>query len=200
MSETMSGFDCYSTYLAVTNHFKGKYDFFKYHGKMQVKPTSYDARKDKYFFEKASRKFKRDDFVKYLVANITDGDSWIGELLNAKHEIAYKKWRKRVESLSYNFSEELSHVYDKEPNFNHLFVIKEGRHPLLFRLYQRRKVSLETLVLLDDLVSYTNLWVKQEDRILNETISLIRSYRPFLYDFTQYNKAKMKKIALEIYS
>lgn len=196
----MSGFDCYSTYLAVTNHFKGKYDFFKYHGKMQVKPTAYEVRKDKYFFEKASRKFKRDDFVKYLVANITNGDSWIGELLNTKYEIAYKKWRKRVESLSYTFREELSQMYDKESDFNHLFVIEDGRHPLLFRMYQRRKVSLETLVLLDDLVSYTNLWVKQEDRILNETISIIRSYRPFLYEFTQYNKVKMKKIALEIYS
>ena len=200
MSETMSGFDCYSTYLAVNNHFKGKYDFFKYHGKMSVKSTTYETRKDKYFFEKASRKFKRDDFIKYLVANITDGSAWIGELLTPRHEITYKKWRKRVESLSYTFKEELSRLYDKQDDFNNLFVINEGRHPLIFRLYQNRKVSLETLAVLDDLISFTNLWVKQDDIILNDTTNLIRSYQPFLKHFTQYNKEKLKNIVLEIYS
>jgi hypothetical protein len=199
MSETMSGIDCYMTYLAVTNHFKGKYDFFKYNGKVSVKPTSYESRKDKYFFEKASRKFKRDEFIKYLVANATEGKTWIGDLLTPQHEIAYKKWRKRVEALTYTFRGEVQTLCDKEPDFNSLFTMKDGRHPLLFRMYQRRKVTLETLVILDDLLSFTNLWVKNEDKILNETISLIRSYRPFLKHFTQYDKQKLKKVVLETY-
>jgi hypothetical protein len=197
----MSGFDCYQTYLAVSNHFKQKsYDFFKYHGKIAVKPTSYEIRKDKYFFEKASRKFQREDFIKYLVANITDGTTWIGELLTAKNEIAYKKWRKRIESLSYNFREEISQLYDTESEFNHLFVIKDGRHPLLFRLYSRRKVSLETLVLLDALVNFTRVWEKQDDIMLKELVELIRKYRPFLYHFTNADNNKLKQIVLEIYS
>ena len=201
MSETMSGFDCYKTYLAVNNHFKQKsYDFFKYHGKINVKSTSYEARKDKYFFEKASRKFKRDDFIKYLVANFTRGNTWIGELLTPKTEIDFKKWRKRIESLTYNFKEELSHIRDKEENFNHLFVIADGKHPYAFRLYQRGMVSLETLVLLDDLVHFTKHWSKHDDIILNEVIELIQKYRPFLYHFTNADNEKLKQIVLETYS
>ena len=200
MSETMSGFQCYETYLAVTNHFKGRYDFFKYNGKVGVKSSSYEARKDKYFFEKASRKFKRDDFIKYLVANATEGTTWIGELLTPKHEIAYKKWRKRVESLSYNFTQELSQMYDRDDNFNHLFVMEDGRHPLLFRLYQGSRVSLETMVLLDDLCHYTKYWNKQGDIMLKDISKMIESYRPFLKHFTQYNKDKLKQIVLETYS
>jgi hypothetical protein len=201
MSETMSGFECYQTYLAVNNHFKQKsYDFFKYHGKVNVKSTSYEVRKDKYFFEKASRKFKRDDFVKYIVANFTKGNTWIGELLTPKHEIEYKKWRKKIESLSYTFKEELSHTYDKESNFNHLFVIEDGKHPLLFRLFQRGRVSLETLVILDDLVHFTKHWSRKDDMILNETITLIKKYRPFLYHFTNADNKKFKQIVLETYS
>ena len=201
MSETMSGFDCYQTYLAVNNHFKQKsYDFFKYHGKISAKTASYEARKDKYFFEKASRKFKRDDFIKYLVANFTKGNTWIGELLTPKTEIDFKKWRKRIESLTYNFKEELSHIHDKEEDFNHLFVIEKGKHPYAFRLYQRGTMSLETLVLLDDLVHFTKHWSKQNDLILNEVIELIHKYRPFLYHFTNADNEKLKHIVLETYS
>lgn len=197
----MSGFDCYQTYLAVNNHFKQKsYDFFKYHGKINVRHTSYETRKDKYFFEKASRKFKRDDFIKYLVANFTRGNTWIGELLTPKTEIDFKKWRKRIESLTYNFKEELSQIYDKEENFNRLFVIEKGKHPYAFRLYQRGTVSLETLVLLDDLVHFTKHWSKHDDLILNELIELIQKYRPFLYHFTNADNNKLKQIVLETYS
>jgi hypothetical protein len=200
MSETMSGYDCYQTYLAVTNHFKSKYDFFKYQGKMHVKQTSYEARKDKYFFEKASRKFKRDDFVKYLVSNAIEGKTWIGELLQPAHEIAFKKWRKRIESLTYNFKEELSYANDKESDFNNLFLMDDGKHPLAFRLYQRGRLSLETLVVLDDLVQFTKHWSKKDDMILNEVVSLIHNYRPFLYQFTNADNKKLKQIVLEIYS
>lgn len=201
MSEEMSGFDCYQTYLAVNSHFKQKsYDFFKYNGKMKVKQTSYESRKDKYFFEKASRKFKRDDFVKYLVANMTDGSFWIGELLTPSHEIAYKKWRKRIESLSYNFKEEISLIHDKESDFNKLLLINDGKHPLLFRLYLRKKVSLETLVILDDLVNYTKLWSKQDDVMLKDVVETIEKYRPFLHHFTDCSKEKLKNIVLETYS
>ena len=201
MSESMSGFDCYQTYLAVNNHFKQKsYDFFKYNGKINVKHNSYEARKDKYFFEKASRKFKRDDFIKYLVANFTRGDTWIGDLLTPKKEIDFKKWRKHIESLTYNFKEELSYISDKEENFNNLFVIKDGRHPYVFRLYQRGRVSLETLVILDELVHFTKHWSKHDDLILNETIELIQKYRPFLYHFTNADNKKLKQIVLETYA
>ena len=201
MSDTMSGFECYQTYIAVNNHFKNKsYDFFKYQGKISAKSLSYEARKDKYFFEKASKKFKKDDFIKYLVANITSGSSWIGELLTPSHEIAYKKWRKRIESITYNFKEELMKTYEKESDFNKLFVIEDGKHPLLFRLYQRSKVTLETLVLLDGLVHFTKYWYRQDDMMLKSIVEMIENYRPFLYYFTNADNNKLKQIVLETYS
>jgi hypothetical protein len=201
MSDKMSGFECYQTYLAVNNHFKNKsYDFFKYQGKVSVKTTSYEARKDKYFFEKASRKFKRDDFIKYLVANFTQGNTWIGDLLTVETEIGFKKWRKRIESLSYNFKEEIDNLYDKESNFNSLFTAEDGEHPLIYRLYGRGKISLETLVILDTLVNFTKAWEKNDDMILNEVIETIRKYRPFLYHFTNADNKKLKQIVLETYS
>ena len=199
MSETMSGFDAYQTYLAVSNHFKGQYDYFKYGGKVNAKRESFEARRDKYLFEKVSKKFKREDFIKYLVANMTDGSLWIGELLTPAHEIAYKKWKKRIESLTYNFKEDIGTLYDLEGDFNNVFLPKES-HPILYRAYSGRKISLETLVILDELVHYTKAWQKEDDLILKETIHLIEKYSPFVWHFSGADKKKLKQIVLETYS
>jgi hypothetical protein len=204
MSDEMSSFDAYQSFLAITRHFKeGAYDYFKYNGKISASHSSFMARKDKYLFEKALKKYSRkDEWIKFLVASTVDGNrqGWIGDLLCPYHDIVYKKWRKRTESLTYNFKEELTKIHSKEENFNNLFVIEDGKHPYAFRLFQRGIVSLETLVLLDDLVHFTKHWSKQDDIILNDTVSLIKKYRPFLYHFTNADNSKLKQIILEIYS
>ena len=198
--DKMSGFDCYKTWSAVTAHFNGRFDYFKYNGRVKTTENAFLARKDKYFFDKASRKFKRDEFLKYMVSNIINGNHWIGDMFSAKQEITFKKWKKRVESLTYTFKEELSYIYDKEENFNNIFMIIDGKHPLLFRLYQRGKVSLETLVILDALVNFTNHWSSVNDYVLNDVVELIHKYRPFLNHFTTTPKEKWKSIVLEIFN
>ena len=204
MSDKMSGFDCYATWCAVGAHFRrGNYNYFKYHGKIRASKEKYQTRKDKYYFEKMSSKWSRDQIFKWMVSVHIDKDidtSWIGNLINPRTEVAVKKWRKRIESLTYNFKEELSQIQAKEENFNNLFVIVDGKHPYAFRLYQRGMVSLETLVLLDDLVHFTKHWSKHDDLMLNELIELIQKYRPFLYHFTNADNEKLKQIVLETYS
>jgi len=196
----MNGFEAYKMYLAVSNHFRSKsYDYFKYNGVVKAKVTSYEVRKDKYFFEKASRVFKQEDFLKYLVSNMCNSTDWIGNLLGGKQQIEYKKWKQRTESLSYNFKEEIDNLYDIEPIFDKLFKMEDGKHPLLYRLYLRKKVSLETMVLLDHLVGYCKLWDKADDMMLDEVVLLIGKYRPFLFHFTKPSKDKLRQTVLEIY-
>lgn len=200
VEENMSGFVAYSTYLAVSRHFTGSYDFFKYNGKINVKQTTYEARKDKYFFEKAAKKFKRDDFVKFLIANFSSGsDTWIGNIMSPANEITFKKWKKNVESLTYSFTQEVELLNDTEEDFNKLFIYEDGKHPLLFRLHLRHKVSLETMVLLDDLVGYTKAWTKYDDIMMNDFVKRLNKYRPFLHNFSNLPKDKFRKIVLEIY-
>ena len=53
----MSPFETYQAYLGIKNHFNNpKYDYFKYK-KTRATLTSFNKRKDKYFFEKSSRKY-----------------------------------------------------------------------------------------------------------------------------------------------
>ena len=51
-------FETYQSYLSMKSHFTNrKYDFFRYGGKSRATMASFNKRKDKYWFEKTSRKY-----------------------------------------------------------------------------------------------------------------------------------------------
>ena len=198
----MSAFDTYRTYLAMNQHFTRKsYDFFKYNGKVKVNESTFLGRKDRYFFEKASKKFKKDEFMQFLLANYTSGtEHWIGNLMSGENLIVMKKWKKRIDSLTYTFKEEMAVLNDAETKLDNALKSDDGKHPLLYRMFLRHKISLETLVILDDLVGYTKLWKRYDDMMLNEFVFLLEKYRPFLHQTVLVDKNKFKKIVLDIYS
>ena len=69
-------FETYQSYLSMKNHFTNrKYDFFRYGGKSSATVTSFNKRKDKYWFEKTSRKYSDDEIVNFLLANFVTTDN-----------------------------------------------------------------------------------------------------------------------------
>ena len=74
------GFNAYKIYLALKSHFTSDYDYFKYHGKMRVKEESFLKRRDKFFFEKIERRYKK-ELVPFFVSNlIKEDNAWSGSL------------------------------------------------------------------------------------------------------------------------
>jgi len=65
-------------------------------------------------------------------------------------------------------------INEYEENFNNVFKMIDNKHPILFRLYSRGKISLETMVILDDLVNYSDEWYKYRDNILNDFVDMMR--------------------------
>ena len=72
-------YEVYIKYLALKSHFSDlNYDYFKYNGKVKAWRSTFDTRKDKYFFYKLS---KKKDPIEYLVANfIGSNDFYIGNI------------------------------------------------------------------------------------------------------------------------
>ena len=61
----MSPYEVYTTYLALKKHFTDKkYDYHKYRGKTRTSKNAFNARRDRYFFEKMSRKLSDEEVVK----------------------------------------------------------------------------------------------------------------------------------------
>ena len=103
-------FETYQSYLSMKSHFTNrKYDFFRYGGKSRATMASFNKRKDKYWFEKTSRKYSDEQIVDFLLANFVTTDNpknlWIGEIINSG-ERTYADWMRRKQSISYLFKEE----------------------------------------------------------------------------------------------
>ena len=125
----MTGFDCYRTYLAFKNHFtKDNFDYFKYGGKTNATTSSFNKRKDKYFFEKMSRQKKDEDIVDYFTAIFSQCDDpqrvWIGEIIETGED-KYNDWKKKIQSLNYLFKQEMMQFFDSEMVQTSLEEIKE---------------------------------------------------------------------------
>ena len=176
-------FETYQHYLSLKNHFTNpKYDFFKYGAKTRASATSFNKRKDKYWFEKTSRKYSDKEVVDFLVSNFTATDNpqnlWIGEIINSG-ERNYAEWMKRQQSLTYLFKEQSSELLS-ENELETLFNCTKG-HPLILKEYLSGRLSLETFVIYDKVFHFSKNFDKKLDDPVWETVSLkLKKYSPFL--------------------
>ncbi len=185
-------YETYQTYLSMKSHFTNrKYDFFKYGGKSRATVSSFNKRKDKYWFEKTSRKYSDKEVVDFLLANFVSTDNpqnlWIGEIINSG-ERTYAEWMKRQQSLSYLFKEQSNELLS-ERKLAELFSCSKG-HPVILKRYLGGKISLETLVIFNKIFDFVSIMDKKLDDPVWETVSLkIKKYNPFInIDVFQYKK------------
>ena len=180
----MTPIDVYKTYLAFKNHFtKQSYSYFKYSGKSKASVQAYNNRKDRYFFERMSRKKTDDEIKQYFLANFVECDDpdrlWIGEIISSGED-NLKSWMKRSQTMSYMFKTEVEVFVNKE-NFQQLFTIKGQSHPEVLKKYLQGALSIETMVILDIILEYVKNFDKKLEDPVWETVSLkIKKYKPFL--------------------
>ena len=193
----MTPFDTYKQYLAYKNHFtKEKYDYHRYGGKSRAKIDSFYKRKDRYWFEKTSRKYSDAEIVNFLLANFVTTDNpknlWIGEIINSG-ERTYSDWMKRQQSMSYMFKEQSNELLDNN-NLDKVLECKKG-HPIILKRFLGGDISLETFVIFDIIFAFSETYDKKLKDPVWETVSLkIKKYKPFL----NINVFQFKKILREI--
>ena len=182
------------------NHFTNrKYDFFTYGGKSRATMTSFNKRKDKYWFEKTSRKYSDQEITDFLLANFVTADTpqnlWIGEIINSG-EKTYADWMKRQQSLTYLFKEQLEELLS-EKKLDEVFDCSKG-HPPILKKYLGGDLSLETLIILEKIFSFVKKFDKSIKDPVWETVSLkIKKYIPFININIVYYKKILRKIVNE---
>jgi hypothetical protein len=174
----MTDYEAYTTYLALKLHFSSDYDFFKYNGKVSASPESFKKRKDKYQFLKLSKKLSDEQLVEYFVANIIRDIPWIGQF-NQKNWLDHKKIN---EALEYNYANDLEKLLTNLENFDILFHCDDGNHPKLLKSFLGKKISLETMVILNKLLEFVETFDNQivENYIWPSVSFLIKKYEPFV--------------------
>jgi len=192
--------DAYRCYLSMKNHFtKDKYDYHKYCGKSRASVESFYKRKDRFWFEKLARNKNDKEVEEFFISNFitcTDPSKlWIGEMIR-EGEVRYTDWKKRNQSLSYIFKEEIESILANQ-DLDSIFARKNG-HPIILKKYLGGEISIETLVILDHILGFKKQFDKKLQDPVWETVSRrIKKYNPFLnIDVFRYRKI-LKDIILE---
>ena len=194
----MTGYEAFALYHTLKLHFTSDYDYFKYNGKCNISPTTFENRKDKYHFYKLSRKYtNKDEFANFVIANLFENSkAWAGDLLQEEADIIFKERQRIQQSLSYIFENDCRVIFDDvEPND----VLKtNGDHPKLLTMALRKEISPETLIILNAILKFLPMW----DKKITDTIrwpeyrQRLLKYASFLtLDIVKY-KLILRKIIL----
>jgi len=185
-------FDTYQHYLSLKNHFTNpKYDFFKYGAKTRASVASFNKRRDKYWFEKTSRKYSDKEIVDFLVSNFVASTNpenlWIGEIINSG-ERNYAEWMKRQQSLSYLYREQMQEFFS-ENKLEDAFNCSNG-HPPILKKFLGGEISIETLSICEKIFCFRERFDKKLNDPVWETVSLkLKKYLPFInIDMFRYKK------------
>ena len=164
----VNGFEAYKIYLAIKLHFlKEDYDYHKFDGHTKATVESFEKRNDKYFFYKIVKNHSS-HLVDYFVSNLHNDDrKWIGDLVLSDCNNTYLAWCKKIDGLGYYFNLEIGTLLTKSGhNFDKIFKCKNNQHPILLKMFLAKKISLETLVILERILKF----IKRFDKEIKETI------------------------------
>ena len=189
----MEPIDVYLMYCAMKAHFsKGDYDFVDYKGKTKIKRESFYKRKDRNFFVRLSRKYKVEEEIKnYFVSNFIKDKK--GYIANFSDEI-YESWKLKRQGFFDMFVVEMKPLVEA---FEDLFVVENGQHPKIMKEFLGSRISLETLIIMDELVGFDTQWndAMKDDIIWLDLRNLMDNYERFLtIDREQYRIRLLKLI------
>ena len=201
----MHGLDVYRTYLAMKQHFSNpKFDFFQYDGKVNAKQETYQQRKDFYFFETLARRLTKEEVQNYMLATFVQAEDatkvWVGDI-KRDGRARYLAQQKQMDRLTYEISQDcdtvVNYLEENKCTFNRLFETQQSNnsHPALLKLYIKKSISLETLLIYDQCLGYMRHWDRDLNDPLWEALSLkIKKYKPFLsIPVNKYRQILMEK-------
>jgi len=183
----------FDDYMALKYHFFGKYDYFKYKGKIwRQKLTEENG---KLFYEKLA---ERPDYFDFVLANMAYENTvpWVGDMVHQeRYEDNYTRFKAVHQRLHYQFAQDLKKLKN---DFDSNFVVDNNKLPSIVTLYRRREIELETLVILCAITGCLERWDEEiKDTILWPKISVkIKKYMPFV----KYDEKKIKAAILSNFS
>jgi hypothetical protein len=184
----LTGFEVCALYTALKVHFApGTYDFFKYNGKIKnLTPSSYELRKDKWFFHKLSKVHPdKAGCTFFLASNFFVRDNfWVRDLLEEEAKIIHLEKLRVKESLIYLVNEDIDKVIGELTvvTFKDMIAVKNGQYPDLLTAVMHGHISKETLIVLNAAVGFLPSWKnKITDTILFPAFAhKCAAYAPFL--------------------
>ena len=111
----------------------------------------------------------------------------------------YIEWKKRQESLSYLFKNEMTFIEGWGSNeLNVFFDCQNNDHPRIIKMFLRGEISLETLLILNSIFNFMKRYDKRiTDPVYKGISQLCRKYHPFLKIDLQKQKKQLRQLVIQ---
>jgi hypothetical protein len=192
----MDGFKAYKYYMAVKLHFTSKkYNVFETRGHVKGTREAFNARNDRYIFEKLAQKYDDKEIIQFFVSNFAySNDTAIYG--NSEAEELFSEWKRRKQSISKIFVDDLTNIMNMcdvhKFNVDGIFKVVDGDLPVLTSMFLSGKITIETLRIIDDIQPFINTW--ENDPMIKIVLGdkLLRAEK--LKGFVKYDKEKVAKV------
>jgi hypothetical protein len=163
------------------------------HGKLRASKDAYNRRNDRLFFEKLAKAYDPELLRDFYVSNFLEDKQYVTDLLDDSATNNFIRYQSRRQALTYNVAKDIDTVLSN--GSCEAFRTHNDQYPGVLILYLQRRISIESLVIMNDFIKFANKFDKYYDGdVIWPKISMkIDKYRPFL----KYDKDKMKHILKE---
>jgi hypothetical protein len=193
----MEAWEAYQMYLGLKLHFTTDYDYTRYGGRTSATKASFLKRRDRHFFARVAKKYD-DKAIEYFVSNFVQSPKgWLGDF----KEENYLEWSKNKQSLTYNFLNDMSFLFQQVDDFDSIFSLQTGKHPVLLKNFLAKRISLETMVILQGLLNYVRRFDEgmKDDLVWPDSRRLIVKYAAFLSYDSEKCKTKLLQLVKETF-
>jgi hypothetical protein len=181
--QLLDGYGTYLLYSTIKAHLSGKYNMVRY-GVMKLKRSSYDVRKDRYFFEKVAKKYRDSETLRnFFISQFVDRSVtlWVGDMVTPEAEKVFRASEFR-KGNTYLFGNELHAINDAMVRTGKTlgqFLVGNGQEaPPILSLLWNKEVSYDTFVVLYRMFSLSNKYtnVAQFDVMWELHSTLLHNY------------------------
>lgn len=159
----MDGFKAYRYYLAIKLHFTTeKFNVFENRGNVKGTREAFNARNDRYIFEKLAQKHSDDrEIIQFFVSNFAYGND-TAIYAGQEAEDNFVEWQRRKQSITKIFIDDLATIltYIETNKLKHsaIFNFTDDEYPVALKLFVGGKITIETLRIIDDFIGIIDQW------------------------------------------
>lgn len=169
--QEVDGFKAYKYYMAIKLHFtRDSFDVFKNRGAIKGTREAFNARNDRYIFEKLARKYPVDkDLIQFYVANFASGNDAVVYAYEEAEDYLVQ-WNRRKQSITKILSDDCNKIlldaYKRKIKKESIFNFTLNQYPSILNLYLGKQISLETVRIIDDMSPMVESWKENASMFL----------------------------------
>lgn len=181
----ITGFKAYKYYMSVKLHFtKDNYNVFETRGNVKGTEQAFLARNDRFIFDRIARKYDTDrNVIQFFVANFAYGNTSVVYSVE-EAESNLTEWERRKQSLSKVFQDDLGTILlqaEKDKlNKSQIFEFTSGDMPLILKLFLGKRISIESMYLLNKFEPYLDSWYNSNTLIFKDDMRRILKCEGFV--------------------